>query len=198
MNFDGAGRNAKLMGHDLVGHAHHKLVGNVALAWGQDRDFCSRRFDFRRLVAGFCMRVQGVTNRGDDLLALERLFYEMDGASVHGPNHHRDIGVTADHQHNQIMVLFGQFHLELQPIEPGYEIDDQASFLRMVIGKKIGCGGKCFDLEIRYRQRHLKPSPDIRIAIDNKDILPVGHFALLSIGPSTLRAGMLHTRYRNE
>lgn len=169
MNFDGAGRNAKLVGHALVGHTQHKLVGNDALAWGQDHDFRSRRFHLRVPVVSFCVGVQCATNRGDYLLAIERLFYQMDGTYVHGPNHHGYIGVTIDNQHDQVVVPFGQFHLQLQPIEPGSDIYDQASFLRVVVGKEIGRGGKGFDIEIRQRQQYLQPVPDFRVTVDNKN-----------------------------
>src|SRR5262249_42904427 len=81
-------------------------------------------------------------DRVEHLLIVERLGEELERASLHGANGHRDIGASGDEYDRQFEAEFGQFLLQLEPAEiREVNVKHQTVSILQAIVTQALCGG---------------------------------------------------------
>jgi hypothetical protein len=66
-------------------------------------------------------------DRVQQILIPNRFGQELDRTALHGPNRHRDIGVTADEDNWHTQICLGQLLLKIEPASPGQpDVENEA------------------------------------------------------------------------
>ena len=115
--------------------------------------------------------INGPVDGVEQVLLVEGLLEEVQGACLHGAHAHRDRAVAGDKDDGQLDARHGQFILQLETADFRHpHIENQASRFLPVTGlQKLRGGGKGFCREAHGLNEPLQGPPDGRIVVDDEN-----------------------------
>src|SRR5580692_3104343 len=156
MDLDRGFAGSNFGGYLLVGKAGNNQRQHFSLTGGQPFKALPQSGNIPLLFASGRVAFEGDVNRIQEVLIAKRLWQEVDGASLQGPDRHLNVTVAGDKDNRNGIVRLSQLALEVEPLIPGNlisRIRQLGAFGRLL------CRNSCAEL----KSSTCKPTDRIRL-----------------------------------